>query len=105
MVSVIVPVYNSEKTLSACVQSILNQTYLDYEIILIDDGSKDYSGQICDEWGSICEERKVRCQVIHQENGGVSRARNRGIEQAKGEYFVCVDSDDIIERSEERRVG
>ncbi len=97
MVSVIVPVYNSEKTLSACVQSILNQTYLDYEIILIDDGSKDYSGQICDEWGSICEERKVRCQVIHQENGGVSRARNRGIEQAKGEYFVCVDSDDIIE--------
>lgn len=97
MVSVIIPVYQAEKTLASCVQSVLNQTYTDYEIILIDDGSKDRSGQLCDELRDLCLTRGVRCQVIHQENGGVSRARNCGMDHASGEYFVCVDSDDVVE--------
>lgn len=93
----IVPVYNAEKTLAACVQSILNQTYTDYELILIDDGSKDDSGQLCNELQELCRSKSVRCRVIHQENGGVSRARNCGMKNAAGQYFVCVDSDDVIE--------
>ena len=97
MVSVIVPVYNSERTLKTCVQSILDQKYSDYELILIDDGSKDLSGQICDGLKTECEKNGIRCQVIHQENGGVSKARNCGIDHANGEYFVCIDSDDYIE--------
>ena len=97
MVSVIIPVYQAEKTLPSCVQSVLNQTYTDYEIILIDDGSKDRSGQLCDELRDLCLTRGVRCQVIHQENGGVSRARNCGMDRANGEFFVCVDSDDVVE--------
>ncbi len=97
MVSVIIPVYNAEKTLASCVQSLLDQTYTDFELILIDDGSKDRSGQICDELREACAGRNVRCQVIHQENGGVSRARNCGMDHANGEFFVCVDSDDVVE--------
>lgn len=97
MVSVIIPVYNSEKTLPACVQSILKQTYTDYELILIDDGSADHSSELCDELQESCRSRGVRCQVIHQKNGGVSSARNCGIDHASGEYFVCVDSDDVVE--------
>ena len=97
MVSIIVPIYNSEKTLSSCVRSILNQTYPDYELILIDDGSSDRSGQICDELQESCKAQGKPCQVIHQENRGVSAARNCGMEHANGEFFVCVDSDDWIE--------
>lgn len=97
MVSIIVPVYNAEKTIEQCVQSILHQTCSDYELILIDDGSTDRSGQICDALQSRCFDQNVRCQVIHQQNGGVSKARNVGMEHVNGEYFVCVDSDDVVE--------
>lgn len=97
MVSVIVPVYNAEKTLMACVQSILDQTYTEYELILIDDGSVDDSGRICDELQENCRSQGRPCQVVHQENRGVSAARNCGMEHANGEYFVCVDSDDLID--------
>lgn len=97
MVSVIVPVYNAEKTIVACVQSILNQNYTDFELILIDDGSTDRSGQLCDQLQERCKAENVLCQVIHQLNCGVSAARNCGIEHARGEYFTCVDSDDLVE--------
>lgn len=97
MVSVIIPVFNAEKTLPDCVRSIQRQTYSDYELILIDDGSTDRSGQMCDDIGKQCAEKGIRCQVVHQENGGVSRARNCGMDHANGEYFVCVDSDDVVE--------
>ena len=97
MVSVIVPVYNAEKTLRECVDAVLCQTYRDFELILIDDGSRDRSGQICDEVEETLRSRGIPCTVIHQENGGVSRARNCGMDHARGEYFVCVDSDDVIE--------
>lgn len=97
MVSIIVPVYNAEKTLLRCVQSILNQSYFNFELILIDDGSEDNSGQICDNLYNVCIEKGVSCQVIHQKNSGVSKARNNGIEHAHGSFFVCVDSDDMIE--------
>lgn len=93
LVSIIVPVYNSEKSLKKCVESLLNQTYHNVEILLIDDGSKDSSGSLCDNIAS-CEE-KVR--VIHKANGGVSSARNAGVEAAQGEYVQFVDSDDWIE--------
>lgn len=99
MVSVIIPVYNAERTLLSCVQSVFSQTYADLELILIDDGSDDRSGSICDEIGEKCRSQGVQCQVIHQKNGGVSKARNCGMEHANGEYFVCVDSDDIVEPS------
>lgn len=92
MISVIIPVYNVERYLDECIQSVVNQTYSDWECILVDDGSSDGSGDICDEWTRRCE----RIRVIHQKNGGVSKARNRGIEEAKGEYIVFVDSDDSI---------
>lgn len=97
MVSVIVPVYNSEQSLSACIQSVVSQTYGDFEIILIDDGSADRSGQLCDEWQDICKTQNIPCQVVHQENRGVSAARNRGMELARGKYLVFVDSDDLVE--------
>lgn len=97
MISVIVPVYNAEKTLMDCVRSILEQTYPDYELILVNDGSSDHSGYLCDEVLKYCKVREVRCQVIHKQNGGVSSARNCAMEQANGEFFVCVDSDDVVE--------
>ena len=97
MVSIVVPIYNSEKTLSACVQSISDQSYSDYELILIDDGSTDCSGQMCDELQDAWKAQGKQCQVIHQSNRGVSAARNCGIEHAKGKFFVCVDSDDLLE--------
>ncbi|MBO4562931.1 MAG: glycosyltransferase family 2 protein [Clostridia bacterium] len=97
MVSVIVPVYNSKRTLSACIQSIVDQTYRDFELILIDDGSTDGSETLCDSIQTSCLTHGVRCRVIHQKNSGVSSARNCGIKNAAGEYFVCVDSDDVIE--------
>lgn len=92
MISVIVPVYNVIKYLDECVASIVAQTYKEWECILVNDGSTDGSGAICDKWAL----QDGRIRVIHQENGGVSKARNRGIEEANGEFIVFVDSDDTI---------
>lgn len=91
-VSVIVPVYQVEKYIRQCIESILAQTFTDFELILVDDGSKDHSGQICDEYAA--RDRRVR--VIHKENGGLSDARNKGMDHAAGNYFMFVDSDDYI---------
>ena len=92
MISVIVPIYNVEEYLPACIESILNQTYRDLEILLIDDGSTDNSGKICDEYA----EKDKRCIVIHQQNKGLSGARNTGLDNAKGEYISFIDGDDYI---------
>ena len=98
--SFIVPIYNVEPYLRKCVDSLLAQDYDDYEIILVDDGSTDESGTICDEYARMSQESRVKSQelpyirVIHQENGGLSVARNTGIKVAKGEYICFVDSDD-----------
>lgn len=92
LVSVIVPVYKAEPYLSACIESIRRQTHKNLEIILIDDGSPDGCPRICDEYA----ERDARIYVIHQENRGVSAARNVGLEHAKGEFFAFVDSDDEL---------
>lgn len=91
-VSIIVPVYQVEQYLKNCVDSILNQSYSNLEIILVDDGSPDHSGHICDEYAKKDE----RVKVIHKENGGLSDARNAGIEIATGEYLMFVDSDDFL---------
>ena len=93
-VSIIVPVYNAESVLHYCVDSILNQTFKDYELILVDDGSTDGSGALCDEYALTNENVLVK----HMENQGVSVARNTGIELAKGEYICFVDSDDYVEK-------
>ena len=95
LISVIVPVYKVEKCIHKCIESIINQTYDNLEIILIDDGSPDNCPKICDEYAL----RDNRIKVIHQENKGLSSARNKGIELAKGEYIGFVDSDDYIEPS------
>ena len=92
-ISVIVPVYNVEKYLRKCIESILNQTFREFELILVDDGSTDSSGKICDEYAL----KDSRIKVIHKENGGASSARNAGLDVAKGEYIGFVDSDDWIE--------
>ena len=92
MISVIVPVYKTEKFLSDCIKSILNQTYHDLEVILVNDGSPDSSGQICEEYAK----KDSRIKVIHQENAGVASARNTGLNLAAGEYITFVDSDDYI---------
>ena len=92
LISVIVPVYNIEKYLERCVNSIREQTYTNLEILLVDDGSTDSSGTICDKFAE--EDNRVR--VFHKENGGSSSARNLGIAEAKGEYLGFVDSDDYI---------
>lgn len=91
--SVIVPVYNAEKYLRQCIDSILAQTYSDFELFLIDDGSLDNSPTICDEYA----EQDLRVKVIHKENGGVVRARQTGVENASGDYLIFVDADDYIE--------
>lgn len=92
-ISVIIPVFNVESFLPQCLTSVINQTYSNLEIILVDDGSTDLSGQICDEFAMS----DGRIRVIHQENSGVSSARNAGIELATGEYLTFVDSDDWLE--------
>ena len=92
LISVIVPVYNVEKYLSACIDSILNQTYKNIEIILVNDGSTDNSSSICDYYAS----KFNHIRVIHQENGGLSAARNSGIDVATGDYIAFVDSDDLL---------
>ncbi|MGO5462903.1 glycosyltransferase family 2 protein [Bifidobacterium animalis] len=92
LVSVIVPVYNVEKYLRKCVQSIIDQSYHNLEIILIDDGSTDSSGSICDEFAG----QDKRITVIHQRNAGLAEARNHGVKQSDGEWISFVDSDDFI---------
>ncbi len=92
VVSVIVPVYKAEKYISECIESILNQTFSDLELILVDDGSPDNSGAICDEYAL----RDNRIKVFHQKNGGVCAARNTGLEHIFGDYVFFVDSDDYI---------
>lgn len=93
LVSVIVPVYNVEEYLGRCVDSILNQTHKNLEVVLVDDGAKDTSGAICDRYA----EQDPRVRVIHKENGGLSSARNAGIDIARGDWLEFVDSDDWIE--------
>ena len=92
--SVIVPVYNTEKYLRECIDSILGQTFTDFELILVDDGSTDSSGAICDEYAQMDE----RIHVIHQKNGGITVARKSGVRYATGEYVTFVDSDDWIHK-------
>lgn len=92
MVSIIVPVYNAEKYLGKCVESILTQTYKDFELYLVDDGSSDRSGALCDEYAT----KDSRVKVIHCENGGVAMARQRALDVCSGEYICYVDSDDYI---------
>ncbi len=92
MISVIIPVFNVERYLDECIQSVINQTYTDWECILVDDGSTDGSGDICDKW----KEKDGRIHVVHQKNWGVSKARNRGMEEATGDFFAFVDADDWL---------
>lgn len=91
-VSIIVPIYNAEKTLDRCINSILNQDYIDFELLLIDDGSKDSSGAICDKYAA----KDTRVRVIHKENSGVSASRNLALNEARGEYLQFLDADDWI---------
>ena len=93
-ISVIVPVYKVEKFINRCIDSILNQSYTDFELILVDDGSPDNCGKICDDYAS----KDKRIVVIHKENGGLSDARNAGIDAMKGQYVTFIDSDDYIHR-------
>ncbi|MCR5761409.1 MAG: glycosyltransferase [Sphaerochaetaceae bacterium] len=93
LISVIVPIYKVEKYLSKCIDSILNQTYANLEIILVDDGSPDNCGKICDDYAV----QDNRIKVIHQKNGGVSKARNNGVKASTGSFISFVDSDDWIE--------
>ncbi len=93
LISVIVPIYNVEKYLDKCVESIVNQTYKNLEIILVDDASPDNCPKICDKWA----EKDSRIKVIHKENGGVGSARNAGLEASKGEWIGFVDGDDSID--------
>ena len=92
-VSVIIPVYNTEQYLSRCIESILNQSFSDFELLLVDDGSTDGSGAICDAYA----EKDGRVRVFHKDNGGVGSARNFGMDNAKGEWLTFIDSDDYIE--------
>lgn len=90
LVSIIVPVYNAEKYLNRCIDSMLSQTMTDFELLLIDDGSQDNSGRICDEYA----EKDARVRVFHKSNGGVSSARNQGLDNAMGNWITYVDADD-----------
>lgn len=92
-VSIIVPVYKAEQYLHRCIDSILAQTFTDWELLLVDDGSPDRSGEICDEYAK----KDKRIRVFHKENGGVSSARNLGLEKVQGEYVTFVDADDWID--------
>lgn len=93
LISIIVPVYNTEKWLTECVKTLLNQTYRNIEILLIDDGSKEECAALCD---SFTDER---VRVFHQKNAGVSSARNKGLDEAKGDYVCFVDSDDVVDKN------
>ncbi len=91
--SIIIPVYRNETTLERCLTSVVGQTFRDWELILVDDGSPDGCPQLCDEWAR----RDPRIHVVHKENGGLSDARNAGIRKATGDYLTFVDSDDYVE--------
>ncbi|MGN0557410.1 MAG: glycosyltransferase family 2 protein, partial [Acutalibacteraceae bacterium] len=91
-VSVIIPVYNAEKYLAECLESVQNQTYHPLQIILIEDGSSDQSGKICDEYAAKDE----RIEVYHQPNSGVSAARNKGLMSARGGWIAFIDADDRV---------
>ena len=90
--TIIIPVYRVEATLNRCVESVTSQSFSDFEVILVDDGSPDKCPQLCDEWAR----KDPRITVIHQSNGGLSAARNAGIERARGTYVTFIDSDDFI---------
>lgn len=92
MISVIVPIYKAEQYVHRCIDSILAQSYTDFELLLIDDGSPDSSGAICDEYAA----KDCRVRVFHKENGGVSSARNLGLDNARGEYITFCDADDYV---------
>ena len=92
MVTMIIPVYNAQDSIRRCIESVLNQGYMDFELLLIDDGSTDASGEICEEY----QKKDSRVQVIHKENTGVSDTRNLGLKKAKGQYIQFLDSDDWI---------
>lgn len=92
LISVIIPVYNVEKYLNKCITSVVEQTYKNLEIIIVDDGSTDQSPEICDEW----KKRDSRIQVVHSSNGGAGKARNTALDMATGDYVTFVDSDDYI---------
>ena len=90
--SVIVPVYNVEEYLSKCIESVLGQTYTQFELILVNDGSTDNCGKICDEYAA--KDRRIR--VVHKENGGLVSARQKGAGEATGDYVCCLDGDDWL---------
>ena len=92
-ISIAVPVYNVEKYISKCIESLLSQTQKDIEIILVDDGSTDNSGLICDDYA----QKDKRIRVIHKQNGGLGAARQSGLEVASGDYFCVCDADDWVE--------
>lgn len=92
LISVIIPVYNVEKYIRKCLESIMNQTYKNIEIILVNDGSTDNSGSICDDWA--CKDSRIK--VIHKQNGGLSSARNEGLKSANGDFVTFIDSDDWV---------
>ena len=92
LISIIVPVYNAESTLNQCIDSIINQKFTDWELLLVNDGSSDRSGEICDEYAA----KDSRIKVFHKENGGVSSARNVGIDNSLGKWVTFIDSDDKI---------
>ena len=94
MISIIVPVYNVEKYLHRCIDSILAQSFTDFELLLVNDGSKDKSGEICDEYAA----KDSRVRVFHKENGCVTSARKLGFDSSVGEYVLFVDSDDYIDK-------
>ena len=95
LITIVVPIYKVEQYLENCIQSIIKQTYTNLQIILVDDGSPDNCGKICDEYAL----KDKRIEVVHQSNAGVSEARNIGISKAKGEYIGFVDSDDYIDEN------
>lgn len=95
LISVIVPVYQVKEYLAECVESLLSQTYREIEVILVDDGSTDGSGELCDAYSA----KDGRVRVLHRQNGGLSGARNSGLRIAKGEYVAFVDSDDVVEEA------
>lgn len=95
LISIIIPIYNTEKYLRRCLDSVLTQTYKDFECILVDDGSTDASGKICDEYAA----KDNRFKVFHKRNGGVSSARNLGLDNANGEYIAFCDADDYVEKN------
>ena len=95
LISVIIPVYNVEKFIDRCINSLINQTYKNLEIILVDDGSPDNCPGLCDDWAK----KDNRIKVVHKQNGGLSDARNAGLERSTGDYIMFVDSDDFVDET------